>query len=84
MTNWEDLIELANRKDFEVNDFKNSFSKVIKTKIEVFKVKIVEEYNKYINHGPGALLVKLEEGCELLARSKEQVSNLNITREENV
>jgi dynein heavy chain len=71
MTNWEDLLEFADRKDFEVNDFKKSFSEVTKTEVEAFKVKIVEEYEKYMSHGPGTLSVQLDEGCELLAQSKE-------------
>ena len=71
MTNWEDLLEFADRKDFEVNDFKKSFSEVTKTDVETFKIKIMEEYEKYMSHGPGTLAVQLEEGSELLAASKE-------------
>ena len=67
MTNWEDLIDFADKKDFEVNDFKKSFSEVTKTEVESFKQKIIEEYEKYMSHGPGTLSVGLEEGCELLA-----------------
>lgn len=57
MTNWEDLLEFADRKDFEVNDFKKSFSEVTKTDVETFKIKIMEEYEKYMSHGPGTLSV---------------------------
>ena len=71
MTNWDDLLEFADRKDFEVNDFKKSFSEVTKTDVETFKIKIMEEYEKYMSHGPGTLAVQLEEGSELLTASKE-------------
>jgi dynein heavy chain len=37
-----------------------------------------------MSHGPGTLSVQLEEGCELLAQSKEQIRRFNRIREENV
>lgn len=57
MSNWEELLEFADKKDFEVNDFKKSFSEVTKTDVETFKIKITEEYEKYMSHGPGTLSV---------------------------
>ena len=37
-----------------------------------------------MSHGPGALSVQLDEGCELLAQSKKQIRRFNRTRKENV
>jgi len=71
MTNWEALLNEADKKDFEVNDFKKNFAEVTKADVETFKTQITTEYEKYMSHGPGTLSVGLEEGVELLNASKE-------------
>ena len=73
MTNWEELLEQADRKDFEVNDFKKNFAEVTKQEVETFKNKIKDEYETYMNKGPGTAQVTLEEGAELLGASKEKI-----------
>jgi len=84
MQNWESLLNEADKKDFEVNDFKKNFAEVTKQDVENFKVQITTEYEKYMSHGPGTLSVGLEEGVELLNASKEQIKRFNKIREENV
>jgi dynein heavy chain len=84
MSNWENLLNEADKKDFEVNDFKKNFAEVTKADVENFKVQITTEYEKYTSHGPGTLAVGLEEGVELLNTSKEQIRRFNKIREENV
>jgi len=37
MTNWEELLDFADKKDFEVNDFKKNFAEVTKGEVESFK-----------------------------------------------
>jgi hypothetical protein len=41
MSNWEDLLEFADKKDFEVNDFKKNFAEVTKQDVANFKIKIL-------------------------------------------
>jgi hypothetical protein len=71
MSNWEELIDSADKKDFEVNDFKKNFAEVTKQDVANFKIKITNEYATYKERGPGTIAVGLEEGSELLANSKE-------------
>jgi dynein heavy chain len=84
MTNWEELLEFADKKDFEVNDFKKNFAEVTKQEVEQFKVKIQAEYEKYKEQGPGTSSVKLEMGLELLIKSKATIIEFNKEREDNV
>jgi hypothetical protein len=57
MTNWEDLLDFADKKDFEVNDFKKNFAEVTKQDVANFKIKIMTEFEKYNSHGPGTFSV---------------------------
>lgn len=84
MVNWEYLLEFADRKDYDVNDFKKNFAEVTKLDVKAFKERIQAEYEKYISGGPGHLSVSLEEGVELLNTSKEMVKKFNKEREDNV
>lgn len=84
MTNWEDLIDYADQRNFEVNDFKQTYSTVTKEEVKNFQQTIKEEYEKYLSKGPGTNNVSLEEGVELLKESKEKIVNFNKKREENV
>jgi len=84
MINWEELIEFADKKDFEVNDFKKNFAEVTKNDVAAFKIKINAEYETYNQRGPGSFSVSLEEGAQLLNASKEQIRKFNKEREENV
>lgn len=40
MINWEFLLEFADRKDYDVNDFKKNFAEVTKLDVKAFKEKI--------------------------------------------
>jgi len=84
MTNWEDLIDYADRRNFEVDDFKQTYSTVTKEEVKSFQQKIKEEYEKYLAKGPGTSGISLDEGVELLKDSKEKVVQFNKTREDNV
>ena len=84
MENWHELIDFADRKDFEVNDFKKSFAEVTKQEVETFKQKINEEFENYMSKGPGTSAITLDEGVELLNSSKEKIRQFNRIREENV
>jgi len=84
MTNWQELLEFADRKDFDVNDFKKNFAEVTKQEVETFKGKIKDEHDQYMSKGPGTPSVSLEEGAELLTASKDKIRSFNRIREENV
>jgi dynein heavy chain len=83
-TNWIALLDEADRKDFEVNDFKKNFAEVTKGEVLKFKNELKEEFERYIQNGPGADHVGLEEGVELLNQSKDCVRRFNKRREEYV
>jgi dynein heavy chain len=68
---WVDLIEMADRKDFELNEYKRNFSEVTKGDVLKFKKDLQEAYEKYLHHGPGSEGVTLEEGVSRLDESKE-------------
>lgn len=84
MTNWEELIEFADKQDNQVKGFKKNFSEVTKSQVDAFKEEIVKEYETYKARGPGTNGVPLEEGLELLAQSQEKIAEFNKTRVSNV
>lgn len=85
MSNWEELVDFADRRNFEVNDFKQTYSTVTKEEVKAFQQTIKEEYERYLSKGPGLNNNgSLEEGVELLKQSKEKVAEFNKKREENV
>jgi hypothetical protein len=57
---------MADRKDFELNEYKRSFSEVTKTDVGKFKHDLKEAYENYLHHGPGSDGVTLEEGVHRL------------------
>ena len=73
---------MADRKDFEVIDFKKNFAEVTKGEVLKFKNELKEEYERYISNGPGADHVSLEDGVELLQMSKDMNRRFNRRREE--
>ena len=81
---WVDLIEMADRKDFELNEYKRNFSEVTKGDVLKFKKDLQEAYEKYLHHGPGSEGVTLEEGVTRLEESKELNEQFNRKREEYV
>lgn len=85
MSNWEELVDFADRRNFEVNDFKQTYSTVTKEEVKAFQQTIKEEYERYLSKGPGLNNNgSLDEGVELLKQSKEKVAEFNKKREENV
>lgn len=82
--NWNELTEFADRKDFEVNDYKQQFKKHTETEVECLQDEIKQQYEKFVNEGPGAEHVNLEQGLELLENAKLISKTFNMKREENV
>jgi dynein heavy chain len=68
---WEELLERAERKDFDVNDYKKNYAEMTKGDVLRFKTELKEEYEKYVVGGPGADKVSLDEGLNLLEISKD-------------
>ena len=81
---WFDLLEMADRKDFELNEFKKNFSEVTKGEVLKFKNDLKEAYERYLHHGPGSDSITLEEGVVELEKSKEMNESFNRKREEYV
>jgi dynein heavy chain len=81
---WVDLIEMADRKDFELDQFKRNFSEVTKGEVMKFKNDLKEAYERYLHSGPGSDSVTLEEGVHRLEESKELNEQFNRKREEYV
>jgi len=75
---------MADRKDFEQNEFKKNFSAVTQTEVVKFKNILKEAYEKYLHQGPGSDGVTLEEGVHKLEESKELNEKFNRQREEYV
>lgn len=75
---------MADRKDFELNEFKRNFSEVTKGEVLKFKNDLKEAYEKYLQSGPGASSVDLAEGVLRLEESKEQNELYCRKREEYV
>jgi len=84
MVEWSELLDQADRKDFDMNEFKKNFAEVSKNEVAAFKEKIKEEYQQYKERGPGTSSVSLEDGVELLEQSKDKVRMFNRQREELV
>jgi len=68
---WEELLDLANRKDYEVIEFKHSYANITRDNVIKFKKELELAHEAYRRDGPGAEHVSLEEGVELLAQSKD-------------
>ena len=82
--NWADLIYQAKKKEFEMDGFKKSYAEITKKDVSNFKEELKEIYEAYKANGPGSEHVSLEEGVELLNRSKEQNKMFNRRREDLV
>jgi dynein heavy chain len=83
-TDWEELLERAERKDFDVNDYKKNYAEMTKGDVLRFKTELKEEYEKYVAGGPGADQVSLEDGLHLLELSRDQNKRFNARKEECV
>jgi len=81
---WVDIVEMADRKDFELNEFKRNFSEVTKSDVLKFKNDLKDAYEKYLQNGPGSDSVSLDEGMKRLEDSKEDNEKFNRKREEYV
>ena len=75
---------MADRKDFELNEFKKNFSAVTKSEVNKFKADLKEAYEKYLHSGPGSDHITLEEGVVKLEESKELNEMFSRKREEYV
>jgi len=70
-TDWGDLVEMANRKDFEVGEYKKTYAQITTDGVEKFKKDLAIAYEQYRTNGPGTEAVSLDEGLELLQASKD-------------
>ena len=82
--NWNALIYQAKKKDFEMNDHKKSFAEITKKEVLNLKEVLRQNFEEYKAHGPGSDNITLEEGIQLLNKSKDQNKELNKKREEAV
>lgn len=81
---WEDLLERAERKDFDVNDYKKNYAEMTKGDVLRFKNELKEEYEKYVQNGPGADSNNLDDGLLALELSKDKNKMFNARKEECV
>ena len=81
---WNELLDLANRKDHEVIKYKQAYATITKENVNKFKKELEEAYERYKLHGPGASHVGLEEGVDLLQNSKDQCGIYKQQKDENV
>lgn len=81
---WENLLEIADKKDFLVLGYKDRFARSTQQIIETFKQEVQKEYENYLSNGPGAEHVTLEQGLDLLNQSKDQVVALNHRKDDYV
>jgi hypothetical protein len=76
-TIWDNLVEVADKKEHIVGGYKERFSFKIKTDIDAFKIQCDKVFSDYEAEGPGAPQVTLEEGVTLLEMSKDTLVGLN-------
>jgi len=57
---WEELLEIADKKDFLVLGYKDRFARSTQQIIETFKQEVQKEYENYLSNGPGAEHVTLD------------------------
>jgi len=64
---WNELLDLAYRKDYEVIEVKQSYAVITIDVVRSFKEELDKAYSEYLRSGPGSSDCSLEEGCEMLA-----------------
>jgi hypothetical protein len=67
-----------------VNEFKTTFAGVTQQSVAKFKEELKVAYDEYIENGPGADHVTLEDGVQILKDSIEQCEAFQIKKEEFV
>jgi len=70
--NWQALVELADRKDFDLITYKKNYALITKENVKTFKEEIKKAYEIYLVSGPGAESVDLAQGVLLLEESNHQ------------
>lgn len=75
---------MANRKDFEVGEYKKTYAQITTDSVEQFKKQLAVAYEQYKANGPGTEAVSLDEGLELLQASKDLCMTFKIQKDENV
>lgn len=81
---WADLVEMANRKDYEVGEYKKTYAQITTDGVEKFKKDLAVAYEQYRANGPGTEAVSLDEGLELLQASKDLCMTFKVQKDENV
>lgn len=82
--NWSNLIQFAEKQDFNVQIMKGTFGEMTKGYVKTFKEEIKRDYDEYILTGPGSADISLEEGVEKLADSIMKITSANINKDEHV
>jgi len=75
---------MANRKDYEVGEYKKTYAQITTDGVEKFKKDLAVAYEQYRANGPGTEAVTLDEGLELLQASKDLCMTFKVQKDENV
>lgn len=81
---WADLIEMANKKDHEVGEYKKTYASITIQGVTKFKKELAAEYERYKTSGPGTAEISLDEGLELLDASKQLCSQFILQKNDNL
>lgn len=81
---WEDLMEAADKKDQHVNTIKGAYSEMTMQQVEDFKKTLRAYYEEYLETGPGAEQVDLDQGLQRLEEAKEKCEEFSTQKEEMV
>lgn len=81
---WRELERDAKKRDFMLKKTKEQFADVTREQVEEFKGQLKAMFAEYRAAGPGAEETTLDDGLELLAKYKEQLSDLNKRKDELV
>jgi len=75
---------MANRKDYEVGEYKKTYAQITTDGVEKFKKDLAVAYEQYRANGPGTEAVTLDEGLDLLQASKDLCMTFKVQKDENV
>uniref|UniRef100_A0A0G4IFQ9 AAA+ ATPase domain-containing protein n=1 Tax=Chromera velia CCMP2878 TaxID=1169474 RepID=A0A0G4IFQ9_9ALVE len=78
---WKRLKDAALTKDRRLIKVKEEFATVTQGQVGTFKEDCKKIYKEFVDEGPGAAGVSLEEGVELMARFTTELSNFQAKRE---
>lgn len=74
----------AEQTDYNMGSYKKGFIEHTQREIMKFKEHIKQEYENYVNDGPGADHISLSEGLQKLEEYKDLVQKMNRQKEDKV